>query len=96
MQIWAIMGGADLDLRDAVFTSPVTEIKILAVMGGVHVRIPPGVRLETDGVAIMGGFDDNPGVAGPGSPVVRITGLAVMGGVGTDVRPRGWVGDDDD
>ncbi|MBK8058772.1 MAG: DUF1707 and DUF2154 domain-containing protein [Gemmatimonadetes bacterium] len=79
MQLWAIMGGMEIDLRDAVFTSPVTEIKVLAIMGGVHVRVPPGVRLETEGIAIMGGFDDNPGVARPDSPVVRITGVAIMG-----------------
>lgn len=96
MQLWAIMGGMDIDLRDAVFTSPVTEIRIVAIMGGVHVRVPPGVRLETEGIAIMGGFDDNPGVARPDSPVVRITGVAIMGGLGTDVRPRGWEGDDDE
>lgn len=96
MQLWAIMGGMEIDLRDAMFTSPVTEIRIVAIMGGVHVRVPPGVRLETEGIAIMGGFDDNPGVARPDSPVVRITGVAIMGGLGTDVRPRGWDGDDDD
>jgi hypothetical protein len=95
MKIWAIMGGAELDFRDAVFTSQVTEIEILAVMGGVHIRVPPGVRVETDGVAIMGGFDDNPGVARFDSPVLRVRGLAVMGGVGTDVRPRGWESEDD-
>ena len=96
MQLWAIMGGMEIDLRDAVFTSPVTEIKVLAIMGGVHVRVPPGVRLETEGIAIMGGFDDNPGVARPDSPVVRITGVAIMGGLWTDVRPRGWNGEDDE
>lgn len=96
IKIWAIMGGVELDLRDAHFTSHVTEIRILAVMGGVHIRVPPGVRLETDGVAIMGGFDDNPGVSRADSPVVRVSGLAVMGGLGTDVRPRGWTSSDDD
>ncbi|MBK8058697.1 MAG: hypothetical protein IPK33_12790 [Gemmatimonadetes bacterium] len=54
------------------------------------------MRLETEGIAIMGGFDDNPGVARPDSPVVRITGVAIMGGLGTDVRPRGWNGEDDE
>jgi hypothetical protein len=96
IKVWAIMGGVELDLRDAHFTSHVTEIRILAVMGGVHIRVPPGVRLETDGVAIMGGFDDNPGVSRADSPVVRVSGLAVMGGLGTDVRPRGWTSSDDD
>jgi len=94
MQVWAVMGGVTLDLRDAQFTAAVTEIRILAVMGGVQIRVPPGVRLETDGVAIMGGFDDNPGVFRSDSPVVRVTGFAFMGGVGTDSKPRGTADDD--
>ncbi|MCC6927565.1 MAG: DUF1707 and DUF2154 domain-containing protein [Gemmatimonadaceae bacterium] len=90
MTIWTLMGGAELDLRDAVLTSPVTEIKVVAIMGGVQIRVPPGVRLETNGIAIMGGFDDSPGVASDNSPVVRVSGLAIMGGVGTEMKPRGW------
>lgn len=90
MTIWALMGGAELDLRDAVLTSPITEIKVMAIMGGVHIRVPPGVRLETSGIAIMGGFDDSPGVASDTSPLVRVTGMAIMGGVGTEMKPRGW------
>jgi len=90
MVLTAVMGGIDLDLRDAILTSPVTEIRVYAIMGGVQIRVPPGVRLETEGVAIMGGFDDAPGVASDTSPVVRVTGMAIMGGVGTDMKARGW------
>lgn len=93
----AIMGGVEIDLRDADLSSPVTEIYALAIMGGVHVRVPPGVRLETDGIAIMGGFEDQPGLPAMGhddAPVVRVRGLALMGGVGTEMKPRGV--DDDD
>ncbi|HEX4932763.1 MAG TPA: DUF1707 domain-containing protein [Gemmatimonadaceae bacterium] len=95
MDVLALMGGVELDLRDAVLTAPVTEIHVLAIMGGVHVRVPPGVRLETEGIAIMGGFDDAAGVASDTSPVVRVTGMAIMGGVGTEMKPRGWVDEDD-
>jgi hypothetical protein len=81
----AIMGGIELDLRFAHFTAPVTEIQILAVMGGVSVIVPPGVRVESNGFAIMGGFGNEVGEpASPNAPVVRLTGFALMGGV--DVR----------
>ena len=81
----AFMGGIELDMRFAHFTAPVTEIQILAVMGGVSVIVPPGVRVESEGFAIMGGFGNDVGdPASPNAPIVRLTGFALMGGV--DVR----------
>jgi hypothetical protein len=81
----AIMGGIELDLRFAQLTAPVTEVQILAIMGGVSVVVPPGVRVESDGFAIMGGFGNEIGdPANPNAPIVRLTGFALMGGV--DVR----------
>ena len=88
----AIMGGVDLDLRHATLSPGVNEIHAFVFMGGLSVRVPPGVRLETDGFAFMGGFDDrveDPGTAARDAPVVRITGLAIMGGVDARVLPRG-------
>jgi hypothetical protein len=88
----AVMGGIELDLREAILTPGVTEIHAFVFMGGLVVRVPPGVRLETDGVAILGGFEDRiyePGAAGPDAPVVRVTGVAIMGGVDAQVLAPG-------
>ena len=88
----ACMGGIELDLREATLTAPVTEIRVLAVMGGVVITVPPGVRLESDGLAIMGGFEDQlrePASRDPNAPVVRVRGLAIMGGVETRVAEPG-------
>lgn len=93
MRALAIMGGVHLDLRDATLTGAVTEISALAIMGGVDITVPPGVRLEVDGLAVMGGFDDQsgfPAIARHDAPVIRVTGLALMGGVVTRMKPRGW------
>lgn len=88
----AFMGGIDLDLRDAILDPGVTEIGVLALMGGVVVTVPPNVRLECDGFAFMGGFEDqrkHPASGDPNAPVVRVTGFALMGGVEARVRkPR--------
>lgn len=84
MRAIACMGGIGLDLREATLTAPVTEIFVLAVMGGVEIIVPPNVRLESDGFAIMGGFEDQlrgPASNDPNAPVIRVRGLAVMGGV---------------
>ena len=88
----AFMGGVELDLREATLGPGVTEIDVLAVMGGVVVTVPPNVRLECDGFAFMGGFEDQlklPASGDPDAPVVRLTGFAFMGGVETRVLPHG-------
>ena len=94
MNVYAMMGGVDLDFRDAVLQPGVTEIRTRVLMGGVDIIVPPGVAVEADGVAIMGGFDDHhrPGpwseADGP-RPVLRITGMALMGGVDIETRLPG-------
>jgi hypothetical protein len=83
LKVWAVAGGGDFDLREARFAPGVTEIEVIAVMGGVEVILPEGIRVEVVGAAILGGFEHKAGtpVEDPGAPVVRISGLAVAGGV---------------
>ncbi len=92
LQALAVMGGVEIDLRDADFSSGETVIWALAVMGGVGIVVPPGVRLEVDGLAVMGAFTDQeglPAVAHDDAPVVRVRGFALMGGVTSEMKPRG-------
>ena len=84
MNTLAFMGGAGLDFREARFGPGVTEVTILAMMGGVDVIVPPGITVETHGMGIMGGFDSYSQTVDsddPMAPVLRIRGLAIMGGV---------------
>ncbi len=96
IRVLAAMGGVELDFREAHFGAPVTDVELLAVMGGVHIVVPPGVRVEAHGFGIMGGFDHREGepVTDPGAPLVRIRGLALMGGVHVEERERGESGKD--
>lgn len=92
IQAVAFMGGVELDLREAILDPQVTEISVLAVMGGVVVTVPPNVRLESDGFAFMGGFEDQlkqPASGDPNAPVVKLTGFAFMGGVEVRVLEPG-------
>lgn len=89
LNVLALMGGADLDFREARFGSGVVEVNVLALMGGVEITVPPGVRVEVNGVAIMGGFEQRASAAAPpdpAAPLIRIGGFAMMGGV--EVRTR--------
>ncbi|MDT8435639.1 MAG: DUF1707 domain-containing protein [Gemmatimonadota bacterium] len=88
----ALMGGAGLDLREARLGPGLTEITIVAVMGGVEVLVPPGLAVESHGLALLGGFDgcdETSADPDPDAPRVRIRGLAVMGGVDVSVRLPG-------
>jgi hypothetical protein len=88
LKVVAVMGGVDLDLRQAVLGPGVTEIEVVAVMGGVDITVPPGVRVETMGVAIMGGFEASAGevTIDPDQPVIRLSGFALMGGVDARIK----------
>jgi len=88
----ALLGGAELDFREAVFAAGVTEVQVLAICGGVEVIVPPGLNVESHGVALLGGFDhsaDSDASTDSRAPTLRITGLAAMAGVDVSVRYPG-------
>lgn len=79
----AVMGGTELDLRNAEFDGDEIHITAMAIMGGIDIIVPEGVEVEMTGLAIMGGKDSKvrPGPRVPGAPVVRVLAFALMGGV---------------
>ncbi len=92
LRIIALMGGAELDFREAALAPGVTEVHITAVMGGVSIVVPPHLAVEMDGSAILGGFEHSdraPTDPDPDRPVLRVHGLAVMGGVHIETRLLG-------
>ena len=90
-----VMGGANLDLTDAIVADTETEIRVFSLMGGSDIIVPPGVHVEFHGFAFMGGnelrLEDAPTPA-PGAPLVRVHAYSVMGGtdlkLGKSGRPR--------
>ncbi|OQR89832.1 hypothetical protein THRCLA_09554 [Thraustotheca clavata] len=87
IDITVILKGSTIDLTQATFVHPVTEIQIFALLGGVRVRLPPGVRCETSGLGILGSFKNNTTTQPFTStaPLVRITGLSILGGAKANV-----------
>jgi class 3 adenylate cyclase len=83
-----VMGGAEIDLREAEFDGPELHITAIAIMGGVSVIVPEGIDVDLGGIAIMGGKDARlaPVPLLPGAPRVRVTAFCLMGGV--DVKSK--------
>ncbi|MCY3700673.1 MAG: DUF1707 domain-containing protein [Gemmatimonadetes bacterium] len=86
-----VMGGTDLDFRQAAFATETVSVRLLALMGGVDIVVPPGVRVEWGGIALMGGVSmPEPGTPpAPDAPVIRLSGLVCMGGVDVVERHPG-------
>jgi len=96
----ALMGGTELDFREAQLAAGVTDVYVFGFMGGVDIVVPPDLPVEIEGMGILGGFDHPrearhpaaPGVPEPwrGAPrLLRIRGVAIMGGVAISVRLPG-------
>ena len=87
-----LMGGAEIDFREAVFGPGVTELRVFSALGGTDVIVPPGINVEVSGIALLGGFDqqtDESTVHDPAAPTLRVTGVACMGGVEVTTRHAG-------
>lgn len=78
----AVMGGVELDLRNAqVRPGQEAVIDALAVMGGVEITVPAGWKVVGDVLPIMGGFVDNTSGATTGAPQLIVRGTAIMGAI---------------
>jgi hypothetical protein len=80
--VFALMGGGQIDLRDASYAEGQVTIRAFALMGGVEIVVPEGVELHIHGIPVMGGIDQPRfRAAQPGAPRVYVFGIAVMGGI---------------
>jgi hypothetical protein len=87
----AVMGGAVLDFREVDLPPGETEVFLFCFMGGAEIIVPPGLAVESSGIAIMGGFEHGSGPKRPAAdaPRLRLNGVAFMGGVEISVREPG-------
>ena len=84
----SVMGGANIDLRNAELEELDSTITVVAVMGGAEIIVPEGVHVDLEGFAFMGGRDFRSGktVPPPSAPSLRIRAYAFLGGVEVKVR----------
>ena len=82
---FSMMGGVDLDLREATFAAREVTIVANTIMGAVDIVVDAHTVVIVDGVGVMGSFEQGrdrvEAQLGPDSPVVRVKGFALMGAV---------------
>lgn len=82
-----LIGGVDLDLTEATFAQQVVELRSYNVIGGVSLKVPPGVRVETSGFNLLGGTDNRTDWSDdPTAPVVRVTSFSLIGGLSAKTK----------
>ena len=76
----AVMGGCEIDLSPARIVEEAV-IDVLAVWGGIEIRVPTGWKVIGKVAPILGGYEDKTAGAPDGAPRLVIRGSAIMGGI---------------
>lgn len=58
VSVTALLGSADIDLREIELKDNDATIEINAIMGAVDLYLPTGYKLEVEGTPILGAFDN--------------------------------------
>jgi hypothetical protein len=85
----ALMGGIELDFRDALLAAGETHVTAVAVMGGIEIVVPPDLPVTVRGLGVLGAVDQVEHAAagaGPDTPQLKVTALACMGGIEIKTR----------
>jgi len=78
----AIMGGVEIDLRNAqIREGDDAIIDAFAMWGGVEIKVPPHWRVVGNVLPVMGAFEDNTHPSGESGPTLLVRGTAIMGGI---------------
>jgi predicted membrane protein len=78
----AIMGGCEVDLRQASIQNQPAVINVFAFWGGIEIKVPPDWKVIVEGFPVLGGIGDNTvSPSGDDGKQLIIRGQAIMGGV---------------
>ena len=85
-EVTAILGGFEIDLRQAGMMRDSAEIEIFTLWGGVDLKVPEDWNVVVQGVPILGGFSNTArsgSVTATGAPrkTLVVNGTVIMGGV---------------
>ena len=82
-ELSAVLGGIELDLREAKPSENRVVVDAFAFMGGIDLIVPAGWRLEVEASPIMGAIQDDR-TAGPPlepGPTLLVRGAVIVGGL---------------
>jgi hypothetical protein len=81
--VTVVMGGVELDLRQCRMDGSRVSLDVVALWGGIELKVPSEWKVEGRVVPFMGGFEDKSQSLGTSeaSPRLVVQGYALMGAV---------------
>jgi hypothetical protein len=92
LNVVAMFGGSDIDLREAHLPPGGLTINAVAIFGGVDIIVPEGINVDVSGAGIFGAFEEGKRKKLrpiPGAPTIRVEGVAMFGAVEVKYKERG-------
>jgi hypothetical protein len=82
-ELSAIMGGVELDLREARPADGRVVMDVFAFMGGIEIVVPPEWSVEFNASPVMGGLEDSRGLSANGEAggTLVVRGVVILGGL---------------
>jgi len=77
----AVLGGVELDLREAHVAPEGAVLHVSTFMGGISLAVPESWEVRMHGTPILGGFEDKRSRVAEPTSTLEITGTAVLGGI---------------
>jgi predicted membrane protein len=77
----AMMGGCEIDLRNASMKSPEAVIDVFSFWGGIELKVPRDWTVMTEATPILGGIEDKTQPSPEASKRLIIRGMVIMAGV---------------
>ena len=92
LHVASVLGGCELDFRDAELQPGVNTVNVLGFLGSVSLIVPADLPVDVSGIGVMGNFDQNAAQAlgnlDSGSSSLRITGLSLLASVEVTTKRR--------
>jgi hypothetical protein len=79
--VYAVMGGCEIDLRGARIHGEEAVIDVLAFWGGIDIKVPRDWTVVSRVTGLLGGVSNMTEPAREGAPRLVLRGAAIMGGV---------------
>jgi len=87
IHIVSIFSGANIDLTQAQFTSPVVRITVFNLFSGDNIYVPENVNVHSKAFCIFGGIKNNVNSsADPDAPTIIIEGFALFSGIDIKIK----------
>jgi hypothetical protein len=80
-ELTAVLGGGQIDMREAIPAGGQAVIDVFAVMGGLEIRVPDSWVVEVRATPVLGSIRDTRPPASVAGPRLIVRGMVFLGGV---------------